>query len=292
METLSRLTDVDLVGFISTPDRPKGRSGRDTANPFASYLEKTAVKVSKPTDQSDLVALLRELRPDLVVVIAYGRLVRKEALAIPTHGWINLHFSLLPRFRGAAPVQRALEQGVNEFGFSIFQLDEGMDSGPIYLQGLVEVSPQACATEILDQLSIAGAASFPKVLEMIDRGDSPTRQEGTPSLAPKFNKDDTRLDLSKSGRAILDQIRAFTRIPGVWTFLDGKRVVITNARLADQSIEAGHMLLQEGRLILGLEDVGIEIRNLIPEGRREMTGGEFARGLRMEEGVIREVQVT
>ena len=286
------LSGVEIVGFLSTPDRRKGRDRHESPNPFASKLLDEGHDVLRPRNNVELLHALESLSPDLVIVIAYGKLINQDALDIPERGWVNLHFSLLPAFRGAAPVQRALLRGEKEFGFSIFKLDTGMDSGPVYLRQQVEFPDTACATEILDRLAVLGADAFPNVIEKILKGEMPISQEGEPSFAAKFDRTDTHLDLSQSGEAVFNQIRAFTHSPGVWLKLEDQRILITSARPWNESMPASSLVLKNDSLILGTEGMGLELVKVIPEGRKEMTGGEFARGLRLQKNMAIKVRIS
>lgn len=289
LDALGMIAGVEVVGFISTPDRPKGRSGRATPNGFVLAIEQHGLPIFKPQDDSELLGALDQLNPDLVVVIAYGRIVKESALSIPRFGWINLHYSLLPKYRGAAPVQRTLIAGEAVFGYSIFQLDPGMDTGPIYLQREVAVSGNQNATDILRLLSRAAAESIPSLIEMLESETSPTPQQGDPSFATKISKEELFLDLRLPGNEIFNRIRALTDQPGAWSRFFGIRIIIHRAELTEYLIDPLSLAVIKGRLILGLVGLSIELKRVTPEGRREMTGAEYARGLRLAEGETRKL---
>lgn len=292
IELLRTMEEVEIVGFLSTPDKPKGRNRRESPNPFAAKITEEGLEVHKPKSDTELMQLLQLLSAELVVVIAYGKLIKEPALKTPALGWVNLHFSLLPAFRGAAPVQRSIQRGESRFGYSIFQIDRGMDSGPVYLQEEARFPETACATEVLDELSKLGAKAFPSVIRRILNHEQPMPQQGQPSFAPKFDKSETHLDLSKSGEEVFNQIKAFTRTPGVWLQIDGRRVLITSARMVNEDVEDSSLILRDDSLILGIKDFGLELVTVIPEGRREMTGSEFARGLRLVKESWVKVQIS
>lgn len=283
VDFVASLSSVEVVGFISTPDRPKGRSGRPTSNEFARSIEERGHQVFKPNSDRELLEVLDSLKPNLVIVIAYGRMIKGEALSRPDLGWVNLHFSLLPAFRGAAPVQRTLIAGVEDFGFTIFKIDEGMDTGPYFVRESVEVGKDDCATEILDQLAKIAAASFESVILDLVSSRLPQRQIGDISIAPKIMKEELSLDLTGDGKELFQRIRGLTRKPGPWFFFRGKRIVINKARLVDDQVKPLNFSIDDGRLLLGLNGLTLSLDSLTPEGRREMTGIEFAHGLRLAE---------
>ena len=281
LKVLFQLSKVEIVGLISTPDQPKGRSGEPSPNEFALEMSERGLSLVKPRSDEELLESVREMEPDLVVVIAYGRLVKDEALKIPRYGWINVHFSLLPAFRGAAPVQRALIEGSNEFGFTIFRLESGMDTGPYYVREAFEMQPTSCATDVLELLAEAAAGSFDTVIGQILEGRSPRPQSGEASYAPKIQKEELRLDLEEDGQVIWQKIRGLTEKPGPWFPYRGKRIVIHRASPVDELAPPMNFVLNNDRFLLGLKGMTLELLSLTPEGKRRMSGLEFARGLRL-----------
>jgi len=291
IERLRQMPEIDLCGFVSTPDKPKGRSSTPTPNELAHHLQQAGFEVLKPGDDESLFSRIRELNLDLVVVIAYGRLIKESALTLPRKGWINIHFSLLPEYRGAAPVQRALMEGQTRFGFTIFRLDRGMDTGPVFLQEEVSVRESLCATEILEVLAQHAADSFPKVIASLNEDREPVEQTGQVSYAPKIAKSETKIDFEKDAASVIGQIRALTKEPGAWLLVQGRRCIITKAFAAVAEIEPKRLGLRQGKLLLGVLGGSIEIVSLIPEGKREMTGGEFARGMRLTDDPTSDLEV-
>lgn len=164
-------------------------------------------------------------------MISYGSLIDKTLLDVPRFGWVNLHFSLLPAYRGAAPVQRAILAGEKTSGITFFKLDEGMDSGPIYLQRQFDIS-NGSSEEILAGMCALGASEIKKVLELIETGIPPQSQTGSPSFAKKISKDECRIDWSLTSELIQRKIRAFYPKPGAWTMLEGKRFTICSTKTA------------------------------------------------------------
>jgi methionyl-tRNA formyltransferase len=287
LENLRGDENVHLMGIISTPDKAKGRHGTPTPNDLVSTLIGDDLLVWKPESHEELLSVVKETNPDVVLVVAYGRLLRTEALESVRLGWVNLHFSLLPEYRGAAPVQRAILNGDDRFGFTYFKIDAGMDTGAIYLQEEIEVPDGSSATEILELLAIAGGERVSQLLQLIRDGFPPQPQLGAGSLAPKIGKPELQLELQSNRVQMLRQVRAFTSSPGTWFIFNGKRCILTEGRSSNDVVENFAIALLDGKALLGTGDASIEILRIIPEGKREMSGIEWLRGLRLIEGESR-----
>jgi methionyl-tRNA formyltransferase len=287
LRELERDPRIELLGVLSTPDKPKGRHGTPSPNELGLSLQSLGVPLWKPVTESELEGLIRSIAPDLVIVIAYGKLIKRSLIDSVPRGWINLHFSNLPSYRGAAPVQRALLHGEKDFGYSFFQIDEGMDTGPVYLQGGFMPEETSPATEILDELAARGASSLPEVISMILSGEKPVKQRGVSSLAPKISKEELRLESGIGVEGMLRQIRAFTRKPGVWFELSGRRCIITSARRSGDIRASASISFIEGRALVGCGDGSIEILRIKPEGKSEMSGADWLRGLHLSPGDFR-----
>ena len=147
----------EILGILTNPDKPTGRGQKIEANNLALWAEENGFTTYKPSNSAEVESIVSELKPDLVVTIAYGQLIKKSALTIPLYGWINIHFSALPKWRGAAPVQHAIMHGDSQIGVSIFKLDEGMDTGPVYVTKLTDIDANETTTELLQRLSVIGA---------------------------------------------------------------------------------------------------------------------------------------
>lgn len=283
-ERLRERGDLDLLGLITTPDRAKGRHATPSPNELAASPVIQTLPIFKPADESSLNGFLDELEPDLIVVIAYGRLIRQSALDKVPLGWINLHFSLLPAYRGAAPVQRSLLAREERFGITVFKLDEGMDTGPIIRQERIDVAPGTNATDLLSEMAARGSDLITLAIDDLVAGLEPHPQSGPPSMAPKIAKPELRLNLDLEVEDLFAQIMAFTERPGVWFLLRGKRHIITRAKLSAEIVSPGCIGLIHNQALLGTGGRAIEIERIIPEGRREMSGVEWLRGLRLNEG--------
>jgi methionyl-tRNA formyltransferase len=224
----------------------------------------------------------------LVVTIAYGQLIKKAALTIPSYGWINIHFSALPKWRGAAPVQHAIMQGDSQIGVSIFKLDEGMDTGPVYVTKLTDIDANETTTELLQRLSLIGAEMTLQVLEMIKDGKEPTPQQlSTATLAPKISKNDGKIQWQATALQIYNLFRALKDNPGVWCSFAENRVKIDGLRITDQNndLEPGQVLIENEKMIVGTKDKAVELLRITPAGRNSMTAAEFVRGLSVKDGL-------
>jgi len=270
----------EVVAVVTRPDAPAGRGRSLQASPVAALAEEHGIEVLKPERprDPDFLARLAELEPDCCPVVAYGALVPRAALDIPRLGWVNLHFSLLPAWRGAAPVQRSLLAGERESGVTTFKIDRGMDTGPIYVQSSFTYAQDECATEALERMAEIGAKQLMNAVAMIEGGIAPIPQQGQTSNAPKIDKRELRLRLGSTSVELMAQIRAFTSEPGVWFLYRGQRMIISKARQSSIKVEENHIKDEHGNLLIGTRDGSIEIEKITPEGKREMSGSEFLRG--------------
>ena len=268
----------ELCGVITMPDAPKGRGRELSASELASCLNDRAV--AKPGSAEELERAIRVMAPELIITIAYGRLIKEPALSLPTFGWLNVHFSLLPKYRGAAPVQRALIAGETETGVTIFKLELGMDTGPIYSQSKVRLQGNETAGELLESLNQLGARDLITSIKMIEAGQSPTVQTGSPSFAPKIAKAETRIDWHESAIQIERKIRAFQPEPGAWSTFRGQRTTISAAQRVEGEGAPGEILTPDP-LVIATGSGAIEIKNLQSGGRRELSASEWVRGARI-----------
>ena len=273
-----------LVAAISMPDKPTGRGRQIQPNSFSMLCERFGVHVFKPENHIELREVLRELEPDLVITIAYGRLVKATELSLPKHGWLNVHFSLLPRWRGAAPVQRAILQGDSETGISIFRLEEGMDTGPVYATHKVSLNGSETYGALLNELSLLAAPVLLTVLTQIESGESPNPQkEDGATLAPKLSKEEARINWLQSAPEIERQVRAMNPWPIAWTTFNDKRLSILKSSVRDLAGNPGE-ILSLNPFVIGCGEESIEISLLKPEGKAEMSAAEWLRGARISKG--------
>lgn len=287
LEALRDADDVEVVAVITNPDRPRGRSRKPQPPPVKVAAEAAGVPVWQPDRPRDVLDDLRALAPAACAVVAYGRLLPADVLAAGGAGFVNLHFSLLPRWRGAAPVQHALRAGDTTTGVTTFVLDEGMDTGDVLRQVEVAIDPDEDAGTLLDRLARLGAPVLVDSLRDLVGGAAPTPQpdEGATS-APKITAADLELDLAAPARQVVDLVRSASPAPGTHTTLDGHRFKVYRARLAEGPEGAPGEIVAvdpDGPVVAcGQGHVRLEV--VQPEGRPRMDAGAWARGHRPEPG--------
>lgn len=273
----------DLVGVVTRTDAALGRKRVLTPSPVAAAAAELGVPVVK-TDRLDAEATdaVAAWRPDLGVVVAYGGLVREPLLSLPRHGWINLHFSLLPRWRGAAPVQWALIAGDRVTGASVFRLVPALDAGDVYGERRYAVPRGATAGEVLAALADDGAELLAEVVDAIADGAAVARpQEGEPTLAPKLAIADGLLDFAEPAERVLDRFRGTTPEPGAHTTVDGQRLkVLAALRGPEAALAPGALGLVGRDVLVGTGEGTIVLRTVQPAGKGPMAAADWWRGLR------------
>ncbi len=282
----------EVVGVLTQPDRPAGR-GRQLS---ASAVKEFAIEHSLPLVQPQSLrtpegrADLEAWRPDVLVVVAYGLILPPEALAIPKYGCLNIHASLLPRWRGAAPVQRAILEGDTETGVTIMQMDAGLDTGPILLQRALPISDTDDSVTVLERLATLGAPALLEALSSIESGSVSARAQPSDgaTYAKKIEKSEARIDWKRSASQIDRQIRAFRSWPIAETMHRGEQVRVHRARVLDHAAvmprPPGSILgLTDDLLLVACGEAVLGIAELQRAGRRRMTAREFANGLRSTE---------
>jgi len=284
------VSDHELVGVVTRPDAPAGRGRRLTASPVAQRAEQLGVPVLKPARARDpeLAGRLRELAPDCCPVVAYGALLPKELLVIPPHGWVNLHFSLLPAWRGAAPVQHALRAGDEITGATTFRIVEELDAGPTFGVLTETVRPRDTAGDLLHRLAGAGAGLLVATLDGIDDGSLEAREqpaEGV-SLAPKIQVEDAQVDWSQPAVAVDRLVRACTPAPGAWSTYDGERLKLGPVTPApDEPVVApGELVVAKNTVLVGTATVPVRLGEVKAFGRKQMSAADWARGVRLASG--------
>lgn len=286
--TLDWLRDSrhELTLVITRPDRPAGRGRALKESIVAKWATTHGVECVKPVASEDLLDSLASL--DLVVTIGYGVILPIEILKVPRFGFVNLHFSLLPAWRGAAPVQRSLLSGDNVSGVTVFALDSGMDTGPIYVQRDVLIHNYENSGELLERLAILGPEVVAEALTMIEAGEPPTPQnrEGA-TYAKKIAKEDARIVWKKDRVEIDRQIRAFTPEPGAWTLWRNSTLRVDRARPfpLNHDLAPGVILVQGESVIVGCAGgEGLVIEEVTPSGKKSMSARSWANGARIAQG--------
>jgi methionyl-tRNA formyltransferase len=281
--TLSKLIEQGHVvtSLISKPAKKSGRGLVEHQTEIEIAAEQAGISKFVPHSPNELKQHLIETKPDIAIAISYGEIIREEALQIPKHGWLNLHFSLLPKYRGAAPVQRAILAGETVSGFTIFRLDQGLDTGPIFSQHKVEIN-NGNAGEILEIMAKLGASKIPEIIKKIEAGDQPTAQVGEPSIAKKIGKSETKIDWLKSAASIVQQVRALSPKPGAWTTLNEKRLKLEQIQIAPGQGAPGSIIKRDP-LLVATGDGAIAIEALRPESGKSLSAQDWLRGARIDE---------
>ena len=272
----------ELVGIVTSQDKVFGRGLSVTSNPLAVWAKEEKIEVFKPKNMDDFELLIRSSKVDLIITISYGQIITPRLLSLPKFGWLNVHFSVLPKFRGAAPVQRAILSGDKTTGVSVFKLDQGLDTGAIYKVLEVPLKVDTTTEDVLNELSELGAGLAVETLSMISNGVLPTPQsEVGVSYAAKFNKADGQIIWDSPSEHIYNLYRALHHNPGVWTMLGELRLKIEKLgpTIVNKTLKCGEVFIDTERLIVGTANGAIEILNLTPAGRVSMTASEFIRGL-------------
>ncbi len=287
----------DLVAVVTRPDAPSGRGRHLSRSPVGAWADARGIEVLTPQRprEPEFLARLTDIAPDCVPVVAYGALVPPAALAIPKHGWVNLHFSLLPAWRGAAPVQHAVLHGDEITGASVFALEAGLDTGPVFGTLSEPIRPTDTSGDLLERLSVAGARLLVDVLDGIAAGTLapvPQPADGV-SLAPKITVEDAQVRWSEPAFAVDRRVRACTPSPGAWTTFRGERVklgLLSSTRPAGSAItEApalapGEILVERSRVLAGTATVPIALGEVRAAGKKPMPATDWARGVRPEPG--------
>jgi methionyl-tRNA formyltransferase len=284
--------DVPLV--VTQPDRPVGRGQHVTAPPVKTTAIEAGIRIAQPEkikNNAELKAELESIQPDAILVVAYGRIIPLWMLALPRLGNLNLHASLLPKYRGAAPVQWAIANGEGATGATTMRLDEGLDTGDILLQREMAIAPSMTATDVFPLLAEMGADLMMETLRGLDGGTiMPRKQDETKAtLAPILTREDGRMNFARPAMTLYNRWRGFQPWPGAWTTLGEKKLAVhrmlpTEVRGA-RARQPGEVLAEQGTLFAACGDgTWLELVEVQPEGKRRMTAGEFLRGHAVESG--------
>ncbi|MGI8815511.1 MAG: methionyl-tRNA formyltransferase [Pseudonocardia sp.] len=290
----------EVVAILTRPDAPTGRGRRMAASPVAELAAEHDLPVLRPASPNtpEFVRELADYRPDCCPVVAYGALLRPPALAIPRLGWVNLHFSLLPAWRGAAPVQASVRHGDEVGGASTFRLEEGMDTGPVYGVVTETIGPRDTAGALLERLSHSGAGLLVATLDGIEDGTLrpvPQPAEGA-SLAPKVTVADAEVDWRSSSTAVDRLVRSVTPEPGAWSTLGEERIGLgpvrpvdgphglASEKLGSDQLTPGELRVQKRRVLVGTGTTAVELGVVRAAGKRPMPAPDWARGVRLDPG--------
>jgi len=280
----------DLLAVVTRPDAPAGRGRQLMRSPAGAWADEHGVEVLTPERprEPEFQQRLRELAPDVVPVVAYGALVPPAALEIPKRGWVNLHFSLLPAWRGAAPVQHAVLHGDEVTGASVFELEAGLDTGPVYGTLTEDIRSTDTAGDLLERLATEGAGLLVAVLDAIEAGTArahPQPADGI-SLAPKLTVDDARVRWADPAFAVDRRIRACTPAPGAWTTLRGDRLKLGRVRPVANAagLKPGELRVERTQVLAGTATTPVLLGEVRAAGKKPMSASDWARGLRIQQG--------
>ena len=275
----------ELVAVVTRPDAPSGRGKKLTASPVAQRAAELGIEVLKPQRPRDeeFVTRLTELAPDCCPVVAYGALLPQRVLEIPRHGWVNLHFSLLPAWRGAAPVQHAILAGDQITGATTFRIVLELDAGPILATVSEPIRPDDTAGDLLHRLSLSGARLLVETLDGIEDGTlTATPQPETDaqvSYASKINVENARIDWTQSADVLDRLIRACAPAPGAWTTFRGERFKINSARISDAVLAPGVLQISKRAVRVGTATQALELDEIQAQGKKPMPAADWARGI-------------
>ena len=284
----------DVVAVLTRPDAPAGRGRRLARSPVGALADEAGIPVLTPVRPADpdFLEALRALAPDCCAIVAYGQLVPRAALDVPRYGWVNLHFSLLPAWRGAAPVQAAVRHGDEITGAATFRLDEGLDTGPVYGVVTEAVDPTDTAGDLLGRLAVSGAALLAATVEGIADGTLapvPQPADGV-SHAPKVVATDARVDWAAPAVAIDRLVRSVTPEPGAWTTFRTERLglgpVLPAGPAGARELEPGELHAEKRRVLAGTATGPVVLGEVRPVGRRPMPASDWARGVRIAAGEV------
>jgi methionyl-tRNA formyltransferase len=282
IEALSK-SSFQLVRIISQPDRPAGRGKVLTPTPVSQWAIENGVELLRPSNSEEIAAAVEGL--DCVITIGYGVLLPEPILEIPTFGFLNLHFSLLPRWRGAAPVQRAIEAGDSVSGVTVFKLDAGMDTGPIYTVHRFALDSDISSDELLIELGLLGVDAVIESLVKISRNERPSPQptEGA-TRAKKLTREEAQIDWNLGAEIVSAKIRAFTSNPGAWTYFRGSVIKVAAPHITDVKLEPGEISLREKRVLIGTASTALHIGLITSAGKSAIDSTAWANGARLIEG--------
>ncbi|WP_338595611.1 methionyl-tRNA formyltransferase [Saccharopolyspora sp. SCSIO 74807] len=281
----------EVAAVITRPDARSGRGRKVLRSPVGAVADEHGLEVLTPERASDpeFLERLRELAPDCCPVVAYGALLKRAALEIPRHGWINLHFSLLPAWRGAAPVQAAIRHGDRITGASAFRLVPELDAGPVY--GVVTEDVRAGDTSgvLLDRLAESGAKLLLATLDGIEDGS--LRAEEQPaegiSYAPKVTVDDAKVDFTRPAHVVDRVIRSVTPDPGAWAFFGDERLKLGAVSVTEETgLAPGELRVEKRRVLVGTGTAAVALGEVQAQGKKRMAAIDWARGTRIEQGEV------
>lgn len=270
----------ELVGVVTQPDKPVGREQKITTPPIKAALNGTKISILQPAKIKDSQAIeqIRALAPDVIVVIAYGQILPRAVLEIPKIACLNLHASLLPRWRGAAPIQAAIAAGDRETGMTVMYMDEGLDTGDILLQRKIDVAPNETGDSLHDRLAEIAPEALLAALKLFPNAPRVSQDKEFATYAPKLNRESGRINWNEPAEAIERKIRAYNPWPGAFSEFDDRKLKIFSASIVDLRGKPGEILRRETEFVIAAVDRALSLTEVQLEGRRRMSAPEFLRG--------------
>jgi methionyl-tRNA formyltransferase len=275
-------SEHELVGVVTQPDKPVGRAQKITAPPIKTAAAGSEMSILQPARIKDLQAIdqIRALAPDVIVVMAYGQILPRAVLEIPKIACLNLHASLLPRWRGAAPIQAAIADGDQETGITVMYMDEGLDTGDILLQRKIDISPSETGATLHDRLAQIAPEALHESLRLLAAGNAPRvpQDKALATYAPKLNREAGRINWNETAVAIERKIRAYYPWPGAFTDFKDRKLKIFAASIVDLRGTPGAILRKDNELVIATADGALSLTEVQLEGKRRMSTAEFLRG--------------
>ena len=292
VKTLKLLHEAghDIVGVFAQPDKPVGRKQLLTPPPVKVLAEELNIPVFQPTTlrNGEALKIIKELKPEIIVVVAYGKILPKEILDFPKHGCVNGHASLLPKYRGASPIQWCIVCGEKQTGVTIMQMDEGMDTGDIISTETVDILPNETAEELFERLSDISAQLMVTTLKKIEKGEiTPIKQnDSEATYAPIIKKEMAHLEFTQDAQKLACAVRGYYSWPCAYFFLDGKRIKVISAKVSDKtSKNSGEVIDNNNRLVISCgNNTSLELLTVQPEGSKAMTASQMLCGKKIPLG--------
>src|SRR6266700_6983911 len=282
LRVLLQSSEHDLVAVVTQPDKPVGRAQQIEPSPIRKALAETKTSILEPAriKNRQVIDEIRALTPDIIAVMAYGQILPREVLDIPAIACLNLHASLLPRWRGAAPIQAAIAAGDRETGITVMYMDEGLDTGDILLQRTIDILPDDTGGSLQDRLAQIAPEALLESLRMLEKNSAPRipQDNAQATWAPKLKREHGRIDWSELAEAIERKIRAFNPWPGAFMEISGRNLKIFSASVVDLSGEPGEILKSENELVIAAGKGALLLGEVQLEGKRKMSAAEFLRG--------------
>lgn len=276
-------SEHELVGVVTQPDKPVGREQKITAPPIKAAISPATIPILQPPKikNAEAIEQIRALAPDVIVVIAYGQILPRHVLDIPKLACLNLHASLLPRLRGAAPIQAAIAAGDRETGITVMYMDEGLDTGDMLLQRRIEISGNETGGSLHDRLAEIAPGALLEALQLLINGNAPRipQDKASATYAPKLEREAGRIDWTEPAEVIERKIRAYNPWPGTFTQFNNKKLKIFSASIVDLHGKQGEILSKDTELVIGAGDRAVSLNEVQLEGKRRMSAAEFLRGI-------------